>query len=136
MSVLQVRIKNTREIEKKTKGSSVVTTKGYLMMYSSGLVVDATSAATPANIAGLCNETLASADARTDVEVIRLSHEDVFMISTTNNTNVAHNGQQMVLTDAVTANNTGTTDTSGPIVQVGVVGAAADKLILARFATL
>jgi len=136
MQVLQAQIKNTREIELLNKGSSTVLAKGELLMIATGVVVPATSSTVAADLAGLCNQTIAAADALTQVESIKISDEDTFLINTANNTNAAHNGQQMVLTDSVTANNTGTTSGTGIVVQVAPFGATGDKKILCRFVTL
>jgi len=136
MQVLQAQIKNTREIVLLNKGSSTVVTKGEILMLATGVAVPATSATVAADLAGLCNQTIAAADALTQVETIVISDEDTFLINTANNTNAAHNGQQMVLTDSVTANNTGTTSATGIVVQVAPFGATGDKKILCRFVTL
>lgn len=136
MSVIQATIKNTRKLDVLNKGASTVTTKGELLMITSGLAVPATSSTVRADLGGLCNQTIAAADALTQVEIIRLDEYDTFIIATANNSDATHNNQAMVLTDSVTANNTGTTSATGIVVQIAPYGAAADKKIIARFVNL
>jgi hypothetical protein len=68
-----------------------------------------------------------------DVELIGKG-DDVFVVDTVNNSNAAHNGQRMIITSGgLTVTNTGTdvSGATGVFQQIGVVGAAADKKILA-----
>jgi hypothetical protein len=134
---IQSTIKNpTRSLVLANKGSSVVTTANYLMVtdLSSGLVVDATSGATEATIAGVCNQAISAADALTQVLLIQTFENDEWVVDSTNNSNTAHNGQAMIIgANAYTVNNTGTTSAVGVVVQVGTFGAAADKKIIVRF---
>jgi hypothetical protein len=109
-------------------------TKGYVLAYSSGLAVLASSATTRPEVIGVCNENIAAADALTQVEVIETFEKDVWIADSTNNSNAAHNGQLMVLgANGGIVNNTGTTAAAGIVQQVGVYGAAADKKILVQF---
>jgi hypothetical protein len=85
---------------------------------------------------GVCNQTIAAADALLQVEVIRVSDEDTFIFSTNAASNVLHNGQAMVLTNSTTVNNTGTTSATGIVQQVEPYGASSDNLIIGRFITL
>jgi hypothetical protein len=58
----------------------------------------------------------------------------VYVVDTANNSNAAHNGQRMIITaGGLTLTNTGTdvSGATGMFAQIGVVGAAADKKILA-----
>jgi len=135
-TVKQATIKNTRELREANKASATVTTLGNILAITAGLAVDADSGTVKADFLGICNQTIAEADALTRVSYIVPSDEDTFIIDTTNNSDADHNGQQMVLTDATTANNTGTTDTDGIVVQVEPYGAAADKKIICKFVTL
>jgi hypothetical protein len=136
-TVKQAVIKNTRQITKENKASGTVTTLGEILMQTSGLAVPATSATVRADLLGVCNQTIAAADALTQVEVIRPSDEDTFIFSTTNNTNPVHNGQAMVLgANSTTVNNTGTTSATGIVQQVEPYGATTEKLIIGRFLTL
>lgn len=136
-TVKQAVIKNTRQNTLENKASGTVTTKGEILMQTAGLAVPATSSTVRADLLGVCNQTIAAADALTQVEVIRPSDEDTFIFSTTNNTNPVHNGQAMVLgANSTTVNNTGTTSATGIVQQVDVYGATTDKLIIGRFLTL
>lgn len=58
----------------------------------------------------------------------------VYVVDTANNSNSAHNGQRMIITaGGLTLTNTGTdvSGATGMFAQIGTVGAAADKKILA-----
>lgn len=131
---IQAIIKNpTRSLALANKGDSVVLVKGELLAYDTGLAVPADSGTVKADIIGICNQDIAAAEALTQVPYIEIFENDVFVVDSTNNSNVAHNGQLMVLTDSTHVNNTGTTDADGIVEQVGVFGAAADKKILVKF---
>lgn len=138
-TVKQATIKNTRQLLEADKASGQATTLGEILVLdlSNGLAVPATSAATTATILGVCNQTIAAADALTRVQYIVPSDEDTYIFSTTNNTNSAHNGQAMIIGgDSTTINNTGTTSDVGVVQQVEPYGATGDKLIIGRFLTL
>jgi hypothetical protein len=132
---LQAVIKNpTRSILMVNKASGTVTTQNYLMDLTAGLAVNASSASTTATLAGVCNQTIAAAEALTQVPVIELFQNDVWLVDSTNNSNTAHNGQRMVLgANAYTVNNTGTTSAVGIVEQVDTFGATTDKKILVKF---
>lgn len=135
MSFIQSNIKNpTRSLKEVPKASATVTTQKYVLAWDTGLAVLATSATIRANVIGVCNQTIAAADALTQVPVIETFEKDVWVADSTNNSNAAHNGQLMVLgANAGLVNNTGTTDTAGIVQQVGVYGVAANKKILVTF---
>lgn len=135
MSFIQAIIKNpTRSLKKVLKGSTVVMTKGYVLAYSSGLAILATSGTVVADVIGVCNEDITAAQALTQVEVIEAFQNDVWLVDSTNNSNTAHNGQKMVLgANGGIVNNTGTTSATGIVQQVDVYGATGDKKILVRF---
>ena len=135
-SVKQATIKNTRELLETNKEAATVTTLGNIMAMTAGYAVDADSGTVAADLLGVCNETIAAADAKTRVSYIKPSDDDTFIFSVTNNSNATHNGQAMVLTNATTVNNTGTTSGTGIVQQVEPYGAAADKLIIGKFITL
>lgn len=61
--------------------------------------------------------------------------QQLYEVESANNSDATDNGDRMLLTDANTVNNTGTDNTSEEacVIQVDVVGAAADKRILVRF---
>ena len=136
-TVKQATIKNTRQLAETNKATGTVTTLGEILMMTSGLAVPATSSTVKADLLGVCNQTISAADALLRVSYIVPSDEDTFIFSTTNNSNVLHNGQAMVLGASSTlVNNTGTTSATGIVQQVEPYGAAADKLIIGRFLTL
>ena len=135
-SVKQATIKNTRELRLENKESATVMTKGVILAQTAGYAVFADSGTVKADLLGICNQTIAAADALLQVEVIKLSDEDTFILQVANNSDATHNGQAMVLTDEDTVNNTGTTSATGIVQQVEPYGAASDKLIVGRFLTL
>lgn len=132
---IQSNIKNpTRSIIMVPKGTSTVITNGYVLVWSSGLAVLGTSAATRATVIGVANGSVAAADALAQCSVIEPFEKDVWIADSTNNSDAAHNGQDMILgANGGIVNNTGTTSAVGVVKQVGVYGAAADKKILVRF---
>lgn len=135
MSFIQSVIKNpTRSLAMLNKASATVMTKGYVLQLTAGLAVLGTSSTTRSNMAGVCNQTIAAAEALTQVPVIETFEKDVWIADSTNNSDATHNGQLMVLgANGGIVNNTGTTDANGIVKQVGVYGAAADKKILVEF---
>lgn len=135
MSFIQAIIKNpTRSLKVVPKGSAVLITNGYVLAWDTGLAVLATSATIRAEVIGVANGTVTVAEALTQCSVIETFEKDVWIADSTNNSNAAHNGQQMVLgANGGIVNNTGTTSTTGIVQQVGVYGAAADKKILVQF---
>jgi hypothetical protein len=136
-TVKQAVIKNTRQLALANKEAATVLTLGEILMQTGGYAVPATSSTVKADLLGVCNQTIAAADALTQVLYIVPSDEDLYIFSTTNNTDATHNGQAMVLgANSTTVNNTGTTSATGIVQQVDVFGAAADKLIIGRFLTL
>lgn len=133
-TVKQAQIKNTRCIRTADKDTGTVTTLGEILVLTAGKAVAAASGATPATILGVCNQTIAAADALLRVDYIVPAEGDTFIFSTTNNTNAAHNGQAMIIgANSTTINNTGTTSAVGVVVQVEPYGATGDKLIIGRF---
>jgi hypothetical protein len=131
---LQSKIKNLgRSIVNINKAGSTVTTMGQVLVETAGLAVAAAAGATILTIKGVSNQAIAAAEALTQVPVIELFANDEWIADSTNNSDATHNGQLMVLTDSNTVNNTGTTNTSGVVKQVGVYGAAADKKIIVTF---
>lgn len=136
-TVKQATIKNTRQLALANKAANTVLTLGEVLMQTSGLAVPATASTVKADLLGVCNQTVAAAEALTQVLYIVPSDEDTYIFSTTNNSDATHNGQAMVLgANSTTVNNTGTTSATGIVQQVDVLGAAANKLIIGRFLTL
>ena len=136
MPVIQSKLKNTRELMETNKEAATVMTLGNILALTAGFAVNASAGTTSADLLGVCNENIAAAEAKTRVLYIVPSDEDTFIFPVTNNSDAAHNGQAMVLTNATTVNNTGTTSATGIVQQVEPYGAAADKKIIGRFITL
>ena len=135
-TVKQATIKNTRELLEANKATGTVMTLGNLLAITAGLAVDADNGTIAADFLGLCNDTISAADAETRVLYIKPDSDDTFIIATSNSSDATHNNQQMILASATEANNTGTTDTDGIVVQVEPYGASGDKLIICKFVTL
>lgn len=76
----------------------------------------------------------AATTAATFVKAIELDGSELVMAGSANNSNAAHNGDRMLLTDEDQVNNTGTDSTAeeANFLQTGVVGATGDKKILGR----
>ena len=136
MPVIQAKLKNTRELMETNKEAATVMTKGNILAMTAGYAVDADSGTVVADLLGVCNESIAATDALTRITYIVPSDEDTFIFPVANNSDATHNGQAMVLSNATTVNNTGTTSATGIVQQVEPYGAAADKKIIGRFITL
>ncbi len=109
-------------------------TKGYVLEWATGLAILGTSSTVVATVIGVCNQTIAAAEALATVPVIEAFQNDIWVVDSTNNSNAAHNGQKMVLgANGGIVNNTGTTSATGIVQQVGVYGTNTDKKILVRF---
>ena len=135
-TIKQATIKNTRQLAETNKASATVTVLGEILALTAGLAVAADSGTVTSDLLGVCNQTIAAADALTRVSYIVPSDEDTYIFPVTNNSDADHNGQAMVLTNSTEVNNTGTTSATGIVQQVEPYGAAADKLIIGRFLTL
>ena len=134
MAFTQSIIKNTRSISTQNKATGTATTAGLLYDLTAGEMTAATSGSTRDTIVGVANQTIAAADALTQCLVIDLDENDVWLVDSTNNSNVAHNGQAMIVgANAGVINNTGTTSAVGVVTQVGVFGATGDRKILVKF---
>lgn len=133
MSFKLTTVKNTRDIKAVKRASSVATTQNILYTFNlSTGAIEAASASTDVNqILFVANETLTAGTTPFSGTIV--ARGDEFLVDTVNNSNAAHNGQRMLINatgDKLT--NSGTDVTTGVFVQVDVVGAAADKKILAR----
>lgn len=120
------------------KDATTVTLKGQVLIWdvTAGEVVPADASTTFDETMYLSTEAIAAADARTKVHTLKIEEADQFIADTVNNSNVAHNGQKMILNATGNiVNNTGTDSAVGVVRQVGVVGAPADKQILVEFVT-
>jgi len=136
MPVKQVTLKNTRQLLETDKATGTVMTLGNILAQTAGLAVDADSGTVVADLLGVCNQTIAAADALIRVSYIVPSDEDTFLFPTSNSSDATHNGQAMVLASATEVNNTGTTSATGIVQQVEPYGEATDKLIIGKFLTL
>lgn len=126
--------KNTRVGEDKTKATNLATTAGVLYQNSvtTGALEAAGASTVATQILWVANESITAGEALAKVSALRVGLGDVFLVDTANNSNSAHNGQRMVLSaGGATLNNTGTDSATGVFQQLDVVGAAADKKILA-----
>ena len=136
-TVKQATIKNTRQLAEANKATGTVTTLGEILVLTAGLAVAAADTATRETLLGVCNQTIAAADALTRVQYIVPSDEDTFIFSTTNNTATTDNGQDMIVgANSTTINNTHTTSAVGVVRQVEPYGASTDKLIIGKFITV
>lgn len=115
--------------------SSLAITKDDLLVFdrANNVVIKATSSTSLEDLAGVAVETITSSE--TSVLVQRITADDEYVVSTTNNSATTMNYERMVLTDENEVNNTGTDSTSDAAVfiQIAPVGAAADKKIRGRF---
>lgn len=126
--------KNTRVGEDKTKATNLATTAGVLYQNSvtTGALEAAGASTVATQILWVANESITAGEALAKVSALRVNLGDVYLVDTANNSNSAHNGQRMVLSaGGATLNNTGTDSATGVFQQLDVVGAAADKKILA-----
>jgi len=128
-------IKNpSRSLDTYNKGASIVLVKGELLEKATGgLTQPADSSTVRSEVIGLCNQSISAADSLTQVPYIEIFENDLFIVDSTNNSNAAHNGQRMVLTDSETVNNTGTDNVNGIVQQEEVYGVAADRKIIVKF---
>lgn len=123
-----------RSLVQLAKASGTATTANQILAKTTGgVVIPATSATVRSQIEGVCNQTISSGDALTQVPVIEIFENDTWIADTTNNTNAAHNYQRMVLTDSLTVNNTGTDDPDGVVEQVRPFGDPSDKKAIFKF---
>lgn len=116
------------------KASATVITAGTVLDLTAGLAVAATASSTRETIIGVANQTISAADALTQVPVIDLFQNDIWIADSTNNSDPTHNGQSMILgANAGVVNNTGTTSAVGVVEQVDVFGVNTNKKILVKF---
>jgi len=127
--------KNTRDLRQVKRAGSIATTVDalYFNSITTGSIQLAVAATTANQVLYKANETTTASTTPFSATIV--SKEDEFIVDTENNSNAAHNGQRMILgTTGLTLNNTGTdvAGVTGVFVQLDVVGAAADKKIIAR----
>lgn len=127
--------KNTRDIRSVKRAGSLATTVDalYFNSLTTGSIQLAVAATTANQVLYKANETTTASTNPFSATIV--SREDEFIVDTDNNSNAAHNGQRMIVgTTGLTLTNTGTdvAGVTGVFVQLDVVGAAADKKIIAR----
>lgn len=127
--------KNTRDVRAVKRAGSIATTVDalYFNSITTGSIQLAVAATTANQVLYKANETTTASTTPFSATIV--SKDDEFIVDTVNNSNAAHNGQRMILhTDGLSLNNTGTdvAGVTGVFVQLDVVGAAADKKIVAR----
>ena len=127
--------KNTRDVRSVKRAGSLATTVDalYFNSITTGSIQLAVAATTANQVLYKANETTTASTNPFSATIV--SKDDEFIVDTENNSNAAHNGQRMILgTTGLTLNNTGTdvAGVTGVFVQLDVVGAAADKKIIAR----
>jgi hypothetical protein len=125
----------SRQVVTEAKDTSTAVTARTIAAYNTttGLVEAATSATVVRSVAGVFTKSITALEALASAEVEKVIKDAEYIVATTNNSNVAHNGQLMVLTNAGEVNNTGTTAGAGIVKQVATVGAASAKLIKVVF---
>lgn len=100
---------------------------------TNGEVIPATNVSVAGDLLGVATESVTALQALAEVSALEYGQDDHWLADTTNNTDVADNNQRMILTNSQTVNNTGADSATGVVVQVGVVGAAADKTAIFKF---
>lgn len=136
MAFLPVSYQGPRNGEVFDKSTAQAIVKGDILVRTTGgLVIPATNAAVAGDILGVATEGVTALQALASVSALKRIQGHLYLADVTNNSDVADNNQRMILTDSQTVNNTGTDDAAGVVVQVGVVGAAADKKILVELVT-
>ena len=118
------------------KSTSQAILDGQVLVYAAGLAVPADNTTTFAEAEYVSTAAVTAGEALASAHAFKISENDQFIADTVNNSNVAHNGQKMILNaTGDKANNTGTTSAVGVVRQIDVYGAAADKLIVCEFVT-
>ena len=138
MSFYLVTSAHTRFGKEQAKSSSQAILDGQVLGYNvtNGNVVPLDNTSTFDEALFVSTEAISSADALSKVHVFKIGENQQFIADTVNNSNVAHNGQRMILNATGNkANNTGTDSAVGVVRQVGVVGAASNKQIVCEFVT-
>ena len=91
---IQSIIKNpSRSIRLVNKAAATAIDQNELLAYDSGLAVPATATTVSSEVIGVATRDIAAAEGLTQVEVIEIFDNDVFVVDSTNASNAAHNGQ-------------------------------------------
>jgi len=131
MSIILEVLTGQRFVAPKDKATGTVITQNTFAEVdpATGLVVPADASTTVATLAGRFINDISAADALLVADVEAPIKNALYLVDTTNNSDTAHDGQLMVLTDASEVNNTGTTAGAGIVKQEAVFGQPADKKI-------
>lgn len=118
------------------KGSGQAITKGQVLQWdlTSNAVVPSDNTSTISETQFIATESITSGAALTEVHTFKIDSNNQVIADTVNNSNIAHNGQRMILNaTGLLANNTGTDAPAGVFRQTGVIGLPADRLIIGEF---
>lgn len=118
------------------KDATTVTVKGGVGQWdpAAGEVVASNASSTFTQTEFVFTESIAAADVRTNVHSWKIDSNNQFIADTVNNTDVADNGQRMILNSTgLLANNTHTDSAVGVFRQTGVVGVPSNKQIIGEF---
>ena len=135
MSFKLTTVKNTRDMKAVKRAGSLATTKDalYFNSITTGSIQLAGVATTANQVIYLANETTVASTSPFSATVTAVGDE--FVVDTVNNSNAAHNGQRMIVdATGLLLTNTGTDvpGVTGVFVQLDIIGAVADKKIIAR----
>lgn len=122
-----------------TADASVAFTKGYLAYRdtTTGEIKEATATTGDVtNIEGIVAETKTTAASSPRIELYQILPGQLFVADCTNNTAADQLNKAHLLTNGGTVNNTNThsTDVNAVFIALAIVGAAADKKLIGRFA--
>ena len=96
------------------------------------IVVEATSASVPKDVAGTVVIPTTTSDLRVTVQPI--DYNDEYVVNSLNVSNISHNYQRMAFSDKGTVNNSGTdTEVNGVFMQTDVIGQPGDRKIKGIF---
>lgn len=110
MAFTHVTSANGRFGKDAAKSTSQAILDGQVLVYTGGLVVPADNTTTFAEAEYVSTAAVTAGAALASAHVFKISENDQFIADTVNNSNVAHNGQKMILNSTGDkANNTGTT---------------------------
>lgn len=118
------------------KNTSTVITKGQILQWdlTTGNVVPSSNTSTFTETEFIATESVAALDVRPEVHVWKIDSNNQCIADTVNNSDVADNGQRMILdATGLLANNTHTDSTVGVFRQTGVIGVPTDRMIIGEF---
>jgi len=135
MSFKLTTVKNTRDMRAVKRAGSLATTKDalYFNSITTGSIQLAGVATTANQVIYLANETTVASTSPFSGTITERGDE--FIVDTTANSNAAHNGQRMIVdATGLLLTNTGTDvpGVTGVFVQLDIIGAVADRKIIAR----